>query len=185
MFTIMSSISTMTAMALDKYRTIVHQKVLSFHHLYAIIGVIWCISLATSAPQIYEYSVYTKHIEGINTTLIACGSHGIVDDFELAYSIVILIIAYIAPLGIIVVSYCILLFYIWKQSKLIDNSMRRPGETRGERGLLSKKKRKVLGMIITMTCVFAVLWAPYFVTFTIEVSSCFERIFSYRSQATF
>ncbi|KAL5022462.1 hypothetical protein ScPMuIL_001617 [Solemya velum] len=168
MFTIMSSISTMTAMALDRYRTVVHQKTINIKNLYIIIGVIWCISLATSSPQIYEYSVYEKPIEGTNSTLTVCGSHGIIEDFELVYSILVLIVAYIVPLGIIVLSYCVLFFFVWKKSNKMKHSMRNRGGTYGGRGTLSERKRRVLTMTITLTSIFAILWTPYFVTFTIE-----------------
>jgi len=55
-----------------------------------IIGAVWVLALAVSAPQLYEYSVADKPDEDNNmTTHLSCGSHGIDESFELIYAIII------------------------------------------------------------------------------------------------
>ena len=73
-------------------------------------GTIWILAIASSCPQLYEYSVYEEIEEedGVNITEQACGSHGIVEHFETLYSIVVVIVMYVIPGLLLVINYSML-----------------------------------------------------------------------------
>ena len=84
--------------------------------LIATLVAIWLLSLAGSSPQFYEYSLYEHFEEEENETEIACGSHGIAENFESIYAGVVVCIAYILPLVVIILNYSNLAYFLWKVS---------------------------------------------------------------------
>ena len=70
--------------------------------------VIWLIALVTSAPQLYEYSVYEEVEEeddGTNYTKQECGSHDILENFEVIYAIIVVSVSYVIPGVILIINY--------------------------------------------------------------------------------
>lgn len=162
-FSVVLSISTMVALAIDRYRAIVTVKQMSIRDALIVVGVNWVIAISVSAPQLYEYSVYEKYEDHSNSTAISCGSEGVPEHFETIYAIIVLICSYCVPVAIVVVCYTSTMVYIWKSSKQFNaNKLNNSGQ-------VMKKRMRVLKMLITITVVFAMLWCPYFVLFTIEV----------------
>lgn len=156
--TISSSISTMVAIALDRFREIVQTHKLSQKKAIHVISGIWIWSITISAPQLYEYSVYVKYEKEYNIT--SCGSHDIVEHFETIYATIIIILLYAIPLIIIAICYSRTMMFVWKAGKTIA----------GMESQIFQKRVKIVKVLILITVVFAVLWSPYFILFGIEVS---------------
>jgi len=156
--TISSSISTMVAIALDRFREIVQAHKLSQENAIYVISGIWIWSIAISAPQLYEYSAYVKYEEEYNIT--SCGSYDIVEHFETIYATIIIILSYAIPLIAITICYIRTMMFVWKAGKTIA----------GIESQIFKKRVKIVKLLILITVVFAVLWSPYFIVFGIEVS---------------
>lgn len=166
MVSVTVSILTMVILSVDRYRLIVRQDHLHHRHHRIAILIIWVLGIALASPTIYEYNLYEKvDEEYTNTTIIACGSKGIVENFEMCYSIIILVMSYGIPLLIIAGCYSRVLVHVWKNTMKVNGPEQNSGG-----GQLMKIRVKIMKMLFTMTLVFALLWAPFFVLFTMEVN---------------
>ncbi|KAL3859204.1 hypothetical protein ACJMK2_009433 [Sinanodonta woodiana] len=167
---VMASISTMVAIAVDRYQVIVKNSLLKIQRAFWTIAGIWVFSVIVSSPQLYEYNIYYTSMENSTAFTKECGSHAVVKNFETIYAGCVFLIAYAIPLAILLFGYTCIIIYIWKTS----SNLRRQHEVRqvvnsiGFCNPLSKKKIRVLKMLITIAVVFILLWTPYFVTFAME-----------------
>lgn len=157
LLTISSSISTMVAIAVDRFREIIrNRKLLPKQALY-IITVLWIWSVTVSSPQLYEYSVYRKYEDKYNIT--SCGSHDIIEHFETVYAAIVIVLSYVVPLILVTISYVKIMIFVWKAGKTVA----------GKESQVLQKRMKIVRLLITITVVFALFWSPYFVLFGIEV----------------
>ncbi|XP_052075698.1 neuropeptide FF receptor 2-like isoform X1 [Mytilus californianus] len=156
LLSISSSISTMVAIAVDRFREIIKRhKLLSKQAMYVIM-VSWVWSVVVSSPQLYEYSVYSNYDEEYNVT--SCGSHDIVENFETVYAVIVIVLSYVVPLILITISYVKIMIFVWKTGKNVA----------GKESQVLKKRMKIVRLLITITVVFALLWSPYFALFGME-----------------
>ncbi|XP_064615836.1 P2Y purinoceptor 4-like [Liolophura sinensis] len=163
LLTIMSAISTMTAISFERYFAIACQKILTIRNTLLVILGIWIVSVVTSAPQLYEYSAKMVPDEYGNGTHLSCGSHDIPENFETIYASVVLAVSYVIPLLLISTNYFRLVAFMYRLSK------RNKGAKPGQGGYtVNRGKVRVLHMAILLTSVFCLLWLTYFVLFTIE-----------------
>ncbi|XP_041376757.1 histamine H2 receptor-like [Gigantopelta aegis] len=161
LLTITCSITTMVVMSFDRHVAIVYQKILTQMQAVLLVGLVWMISMAMTGPQIYEYSTYHKFDADDNETEVACGSHGIEENFELIYASCVVALCYFLPLALIIINYVRVVAFLKKVTR--ESSM---GQS--VTSVVSKATVNVLRMLITVTAVFALLWLPFFVLFTME-----------------
>lgn len=147
----------MVAIAIDRTREIIYGKKLTLQEARKIIFGIWLWSIATSSPQIYEYSAYVKYDEEYNIT--SCGSHDIVENFETIYASVVIVISYVIPLVLITINYARIIIFVWKAGNTLA----------AIESQVLKKRMRIVRLLITVTVVFVLLWSPYFVLFGMEV----------------
>ncbi|CAD5117601.1 DgyrCDS6357 [Dimorphilus gyrociliatus] len=165
MLSISSSIFTMTAMSFERVLAIIKNVHLrEIHHKVIIISIVWALSVISAGPQIYEYSTYLKFEEEENKTEISCGSHGIEENFETIYASILVFVGYVLPLVIISCNYGLIIRFLWNFSK----SEGRDGPGSEVKGAVFKARVRVAKMIFTATALFAILWLPFFVFFTME-----------------
>ena len=169
LLTITCSISTMVVMSFDRHISIVYQRNLSQVQAVLMVGMVWVISMAMTGPQIYEYSTYVKFEEQENETEIACGSHGIPENFELIYASCVVALCYFLPLTLIIINYVRVVTFLKKVTR--ESSI-----SQSVTSVVSKATVNVLRMLITVTAVFALLWLPFFILFTMEVSYKYSSI---------
>ncbi|XP_072044761.1 QRFP-like peptide receptor [Amphiura filiformis] len=191
-FCIAASILTMIAIAHDRRVAVINSKpqFSTSHEIIAANGAIWILSLILAAPALYEYSVYEKEYYASgsgeikdesgsneiidfgsgfnpNDTYLACGSHGIAEDFEKVYATILFVLAYLLPLLIISGNYLLIWLFIRRKAKEISANLEN-GVSGGGGGAISKGKSKILKMLLMVVFVFAVAWAPYFAIFVRE-----------------
>ncbi|KAL3859207.1 hypothetical protein ACJMK2_009436 [Sinanodonta woodiana] len=167
---VMASISTMVAIAVDRYQVIVKSWRLQVQRALLTIVGIWVFSVFVSSPQLYEYNIYYTSRENRTAFNKECGSHEIVKNFETIYAVCVFVIAYVIPLAILLFGYSCIIIYIWKTSFNLQrqHQVRQVINSIGFSNPLSKKKIRVLKMLITNAVVFILLWTPYFATFAME-----------------
>ena len=178
LFTVMSAISTMIAIAADRYRVMIYRRTLYRWETVIIVCIIWLISFCISSPQLYEYNIYQKTKGTTNQTQISCGSEGIVEGFETIYASVVFLLAYCLPLIILTVCYIRISFLVWKharrfqlnQTRLQDSTSARNNGGGQLEKMVSARQVKVLKMLISITVAFVLLWTPFFILFAIQVS---------------
>ncbi|KAL3859209.1 hypothetical protein ACJMK2_009438 [Sinanodonta woodiana] len=170
LMTVMASISTMVAIAIDRCQTIVRNRRLKVQRSLWIIAGIWLFSACVSSPQLYEYNIYDSSKENRTAMIKECGSHGIVKNFQTIYAACVFLIAYAIPLVLLLFGYTCIVLYIWKTSLIIrkQQQLEHAINPSGSSNPLSKKKIRVLKMLITIAVVFVLLWTPYFVIFALE-----------------
>ena len=176
-FIIMSAISTIVAIAADRYRVMIYQKHLFRRGALISVGIIWLTAACFSAPQVYEYNAYEITDLEHNQTLVACGSEGIVEHFETIYASVFLL-AYLVSFLMMAVFYSRISYVVWKHAMRFRSAQQEfPDETditnNGCRRLekrISARKLKVLKMLVSVTVTFVALWTPYFILFAMQVS---------------
>ena len=177
LFIVMAAIFTIVVIAVDRFRVMLYRKTLYRWKSLVVVGLIWLVSCGISAPQLYEYSVYYKTNEETNRTQKVCGSEGLAEHFETVYAAAVFVLAYCVPLLILLICYTQISVLVWKHGKrfrstdseILNNdaaTIRNSGqlETR-----ISKRKVKVLKMLIAIAVSFIVLWTPYFILFAVQV----------------
>ncbi|XP_063443091.1 QRFP-like peptide receptor [Mytilus trossulus] len=155
LLTVSSSIYTMVAIAVDRYKEILKLEKLTTKRASNIVLGTWIWSLVISSPQLYEYSTYRKEEDDYNIT--SCGAHGIVENFETLYACVAIVLSYAVPLIIITICYFKIMRYVWKV-----------GKTSSENDKQALKRMKVVRILLLITIVFVILWSPFFVLFGME-----------------
>ena len=176
-FIIMSTIFTIVATATDRYRVMIRHQTLSKRGAFIIVGIIWVVSAAISAPQIYEYNVYKSVDDDTNMTLTACGSEGIVEQFETIYASCLMVVYYVSSL-MLTICYGRIAFVVWKNAKRFQVTQTEQlnstsvtfnsGSRLGKK--ISARKIKVFKMLASVTLTFIFLWTPYFVLFSVQVN---------------
>ena len=185
MLIIMATVLTMVAIAIDRYRVMIWRRTLSRQGAVLVVGIIWITAAAISAPQIYEYNVYSYESDS-NETIVACGSEGIVEHFETIYASCLMAICYLSSLSLIL-CYSRISFIVWTHARrfeaaptqqALDSGEQRNNESQlGKR--VSKRKLKVFKMLASSTTLFVFLWTPYFVLFTVQVNNPFRPLAAY------
>ena len=170
----MASISTMVAIAADRYRVMVRRQALARYETLIIICVTWLVAFCISAPQLYEYNIYHIHNNETNLTQMTCGSEGIVEHFETVYAATVFILAYCVPFLVLVICYVKVLALIQRHTNRFRLSRNSSNITTTKNSVpidsvLSARKVRVLKMLVAITVAFGALWTPYFILFAIQV----------------
>ena len=170
MVSIVSSIMTMVAMSLERYRALLHKRHLTRRTTYVILVLVWLVSLVLAAPQLYEYSVVEEFEITENETEIVCGSAKSSAHFTTIYGSVIVFLVYVIPSAIVIISYSIMGRFIWRISRSTTDQV-------SFQGAVSRHKVDVIKMLFMASVVFVLLWAPYFILFFMAVSSMVKTFF--------
>uniref|UniRef100_A0A8C4X2P6 Substance-P receptor n=1 Tax=Erpetoichthys calabaricus TaxID=27687 RepID=A0A8C4X2P6_ERPCA len=159
---VFASIYSMTAIALDRYVAIIHplQQRLSSTETKIIISVIWFLAMCLAFPQ-YYYSV-TADLPDHRiklTMFLPCSSF--------RYYVCVAILIYFLPLLVMGCAYLVVGITLWASEI--------PGDSSDRYREQLTAKRKVVKMMITVVCTFAVCWLPYHVYFLL--SEFFPKIY--------
>ena len=163
MVSIVTSIMTMVAMSVERYRALIYNRHLKRRTAYKIMVLVWLVALVLAAPQIYEYSVLEEFDIATNETEVVCGSGETSSHFTTIYGSVVVFVVYVIPSAIVMVNYSIVGTFIWRVSKKTTDHA-------SFQGAVSRQKFTVIKMLLLASVVFVLLWAPYFVLFFLAVS---------------
>ena len=179
LFIVMAAISTIVTIAGDRYRVMIKRKSLQRWEPLVMVGIVWLISCFISSPQLYEYRVYYKRNEETNQTQKVCGSEGIAEHFETVYASFVFVLAYCVPLLILLFCYVKITLLVLKHGKHFRHTDAETQSNANEavtiqnsdqlETRISKRKEKVLKMLIAIAASFIVLWTPYFILFAVQV----------------
>ncbi|ELT99684.1 hypothetical protein CAPTEDRAFT_217182 [Capitella teleta] len=184
---ITGSVYTLVAMSHERCRAIVYHTKVQISVPKSKIGCIciWFFSFLISVPSIIEYKVYAlpdltnstaedahqtqspytedPHHDDHHHDILRCGSQGIDRNFVVANGIFLLFTSYIFPMLVMFYNYGKLVHFIFKQSSRVEPSDAGPTATKvvGSR-TLSKRRMKIVKMLIIVTLLFCICWAPYF-----------------------
>ncbi|KAK1164690.1 substance-K receptor [Acipenser oxyrinchus oxyrinchus] len=153
---IFSSICSMTAIAIDRYMAIIHplKPRLSSTITKVMIAVIWLVAFSLTFPQCY----YAKTIVYDTRTICLVDWPG---DFggkhQLTYQIAVIILIYLLPLLVMLVTYSIVGVTLWGGEI--------PGASSEHYQNQIQAKRKVVKMMIVVVVTFALCWLPFHVYF--------------------
>eukprot|EP00058_Branchiostoma_floridae_P009316 XP_002594804.1 hypothetical protein BRAFLDRAFT_61467 [Branchiostoma floridae] len=149
-----ASVFTLVAIAVDRYYAVVHPtspRLTQTAVLY-ILGTVWIVAAATSAPQGLVLTSVTY--EGVYTAdgqvLTACEEIWPGDHFKIGYSLGLFAMCYVFPLFIIALLYVKVGLTIWNRSK--------PGNNQK-----TQKKLHVIRMLLVVVVVFALSWLPLYI----------------------
>ncbi|MBN3295898.1 substance-K receptor [Amia ocellicauda] len=151
-----SSIYSMTAIAVDRYMAIIHplKPRLSATTTKVVIAVIWIVAFALTFPQCF----YSKILPYNSRTVCLVdwpGDYG--GKHQLTYQIAVIILIYLLPLLVMLVTYSIVGLTLWGSEI--------PGEASEHYQNQMQAKRKVVKMMIVVVLTFALCWLPYHLYF--------------------
>ncbi|KAK6487637.1 substance-K receptor [Huso huso] len=149
---IFSSIYSMTAIAIDRYMAIIHplKPRLSSTITKVVIAVIWLLAFLLTFPQCF-YSI-TIFYDPRTICLVDWP-----DDYggkhQLMYQIAVIILIYLLPLLVMLVTYSIVGVTLWGGEI--------PGASSEHYQNQIQAKRKVVKMMIVVVVTFALCWLPF------------------------
>ncbi|XP_035691102.1 neuropeptide FF receptor 1-like [Branchiostoma floridae] len=186
-----ASVFTLVAIAVDRYYAVVHPtspRLTQTAVLY-ILGTVWIVAAATSAPQGLVLTSVTY--EGVYTAdgqvLTACEEVWPGDHFKIGYSLGLFAMCYVFPLFIIALLYVKVGLTIWNRSKPGNNQSRTLLNTVQHLGNSvsysshsstvaihrvvmpqssspeTQKKLHVIRMLLVVVVVFALSWLPLYI----------------------
>ncbi|XP_036396305.1 neuromedin-K receptor-like [Megalops cyprinoides] len=151
-----SSIYSMTAIAVDRYMAIIHplKPRLSSTSTNVVIGLIWAVAFSLAFPQCF----YAKTIfYSPRTVCLVDWPEDIGGKHQLAYQIALIILIYLLPLLVMLVTYSLVGRTLWGSEI--------PGEASEHYQNQIQAKRKVVKMMIVVVVTFALCWLPFHMYF--------------------
>uniref|UniRef100_A0A6I8PEE6 Neuropeptide FF receptor 1 n=1 Tax=Ornithorhynchus anatinus TaxID=9258 RepID=A0A6I8PEE6_ORNAN len=161
-----ASVFTLVAIAVERFRCIVHpfrQKLTPKEALVTIV-VIWALALAIMCPSAVTLTVtWDEHhfmVDGQNRSypLYSCWEAWPSKGMRKIYTTVLFSHIYLAPLTLIVVMYARIALKLFKSSAPARGSQ--PDGAAVERRRVSKRKAKVVNMLIIVALFFTLSWLP-------------------------
>ncbi|CAL1530081.1 unnamed protein product, partial [Lymnaea stagnalis] len=153
--TLLSTCLTLTAMTIDRYFAIVHPiKSLQSRtpKAAAIICIaIWFASLVVCSPYLMVFELI-KEQPGLNNTV--CGMKW-PKGWEKAVTIIVVLVTYVVPLSVIIISYSLILKFLWRHRI----GVRREFNVRGGT-TIARRRKKVAKMVAAVAILFAITWLP-------------------------
>ena len=149
-----ASVLTLTAIAADRFVAVMFpqkKKIIKLTFVKFVILAIWFLSVLAISPLLYALTVVEQR--GV---LICDEKWSPLFDEQTApkyYTIAIFVFFYATPLAVMAVLYSVILFRIL--------SSRTPGHQLAEKEKRERqRKHRVLIMLVTVVCVFALCWLP-------------------------
>ncbi|XP_069985962.1 adipokinetic hormone/corazonin-related peptide receptor variant I isoform X2 [Penaeus vannamei] len=127
----------------------------------------WFLAFTCSLPQVVIFHVekhpdFTFYVQCVTFNFYPSSHH------EMVYHIFCLVMLYVAPLSIIIISYGAIVITIFQKSRLSDDTTIR----RSSLGYLGRARARTIKMTISIVLAFFICWTPYVV---ISLWFCFDR----------
>ncbi|MBN3312682.1 NK3R protein, partial [Atractosteus spatula] len=150
---VFASIYSMTAIAVDRYMAIIHplKPRLSATATKVVIVSIWILAFVLAFPVCF----YSKTRLFPGRTL--CYIHWPRNKDSSMYHIILTVLVYLLPLGVMGITYTIVGITLWGGEI--------PGDTSDNYHEQLRAKRKVVKMMIIVVATFAICWLPYHIYF--------------------
>ncbi|XP_035670146.1 neuropeptide FF receptor 1-like [Branchiostoma floridae] len=156
---VVASVLTLVAIAVDRYCAVVYptQEIITLPRMMQSIAIIWFLSVLIALPVIFA-----KREETFNPPMQVCteawptyGSWS-AQDFRRMFSIALLMFSFLGPLLIITILYMRIAYRIWFRKAPGDSA----NVSDQARETATKKKVKVIKMLIVVVVLFALSWLP-------------------------
>ncbi|XP_073983064.1 RYamide receptor-like [Rhodnius prolixus] len=151
------SVLTLSAIALDRYRAIIHPLTarVSRFQFRLVVSIIWIASASMAAPMAYALRViphpYIKNIE--NESIYFCANEKLSSEAMQWYHSVLVLLQYFIPLTVIIFAYARMGLTLWGATA--------PGNAQSERDAnIMRNKKKVIKMLVIVVVLFALCWLP-------------------------
>ncbi|XP_040581282.1 adipokinetic hormone/corazonin-related peptide receptor variant I [Lepeophtheirus salmonis] len=123
----------------------------------------WIGAIVSASPQMYIFHVESHPKYPWYTQCVTFNSFPS-QAYETAYTIFGMIMMYLFPLIVIIVTYTIILTTIFKKSNASRNESRNnTGLRRSGVGVLNRARTRTLKMTVVIVCVFILCWTPYYI----------------------
>ncbi|CAH1794500.1 unnamed protein product [Owenia fusiformis] len=156
-FTISASVFTFMAIALDRYKAIIHplKPRLPSETIFLSIFCIWTAALVVAVPNLIYATTHKWDLENCDTRTVCYleWPDGVYMAHDHMYNVILLLLNYFIPLVILAVTYAMVGKALWGSQTIGENVGARHGEN-------VKSKRKIVKMMIVIVAIFAVCWFP-------------------------
>ncbi|XP_078658826.1 neuropeptide FF receptor 2-like [Branchiostoma floridae x Branchiostoma belcheri] len=151
-----ASVFTMTAIAFDRYKAIVFpmKERMTLRRMTQIVAGIWVSGVAIMIPQVFVLKVVTLG-PSAEVSVLACIEIWPDTTYKQVYTASLFSLVYVLPLLVISYFYCRVMF------KLSTTSASQTGQ-RPTQFAVSRKRVRVLKMLITVVVLFALSWLPLY-----------------------
>ncbi|NXK56784.1 NPFF1 protein, partial [Chauna torquata] len=159
-----ASVFTLVAIAVERFRCIVHpfRQKLTLRKALATITIIWVLALLIMCPSAITLTVTKEEhhfmVDTYNNSypLYSCWEAWPKTGMRRIYTTVLFSHIYVAPLALIIVMYARIAFKLFKSAAPTHSA--RPEEPEGRK--VSRRKAKVINMLIIMALFFTLSWLP-------------------------
>ncbi|XP_053305891.1 neuropeptide FF receptor 1 [Spea bombifrons] len=159
-----ASVFTLVAIAVERFRCIVYpfRQKLTLKKAIITIIIIWVLALIIMCPSAVTLTVtrdeYHFMVDDYNNyyPLYSCWEEWPDKEMHKIYTTVLFSHIYLAPLTLIVIMYARIAFKLFKSSATIRGSMSEENEGRR----VSKRKVRVINMLIIVALFFTISWLP-------------------------
>ncbi|XP_008832368.1 neuropeptide FF receptor 2 [Nannospalax galili] len=158
-----ASVFTLVAIAVDRFRCVVYpfKPKLTVKTAFVTIVIIWVLAITIISPsavmlQVQEEKYYRVRLSSQNktSTVYWCREDWPNQEMRKIYTTVLFGTIYLAPLSLIVVMYGRI------GASLFKSAARYTGKQSQEQWHMSKKKQKVIKMLLTVALLFILSWLP-------------------------
>ncbi|XP_067326703.1 neuropeptide FF receptor 1-like [Anolis sagrei] len=163
-----SSIFTLVAIAVDRFRCIVHpfKPKLTFLQALNVIGIIWILAITIMCPSAVMLTVAQQEgsylVCGDNQSLVYplyfCYEAWPESEMHTVYTTVLFLHIYVAPLSFIMFMYGRIGFKLYMSSGPV--SQHHVVSEAQHKTVVSKRKLKVIKMLVLVTLLFMLSWLP-------------------------
>ncbi|CAG5128891.1 unnamed protein product, partial [Candidula unifasciata] len=161
--TLLSTCLTLTAMTIDRYYAIVHPiRSLSRRtpkSTLVICIAIWLASMIVSSPYLMVQEV--RHIPKENSTVCMAQWP---DEWEKVVIIVVVMVTYVIPLCVIIISYTLILKFLWRHRigirREFNHNSQSSEPVMGGESTIAERRKKVAKMVAAVVILFALSWLP-------------------------
>ncbi|XP_076075930.1 tachykinin-like peptides receptor 99D [Mytilus galloprovincialis] len=159
--TVAASVLTLMAIAIDRYLAIVHPlRPRPTSRVVLAISCIWSVSILLASPNLlYGNEVFYANSTQITCTLVWPDGQPSVSDIDLWYNVIVIIVSYVVPMLILIITYTRVGIELWGQKAIGENT-----HVQYDR---IQSKRRVVKMMIFVVIVFGICWLPYHLYFLI------------------
>ncbi|KAK3803752.1 hypothetical protein RRG08_029680 [Elysia crispata] len=163
--TLLSTCLTLTAMTIDRYFAIVHP-IRSLRRrtprVAAIICLaIWLTCLALCSPYLQVFTLV--QVQSGQVELTVCKADW-PKGWEKTVIVLVVLLTYVIPLAVIVVSYTLILRFLWRHRigtrKTADSKSEASESAMGGGTTLANRRKKVAKMVAAVVVLFAITWLP-------------------------
>ncbi|XP_031198837.1 neuropeptide FF receptor 2 isoform X2 [Mastomys coucha] len=158
-----ASVFTLVAIAVDRFRCVVYpfKPKLTFKTAFVTIVIIWGLAITIMTPSaimlhVQEEKYYRVRLSSHNKTgtVYWCREDWPRQEMRRIYTTVLFATIYLAPLSLIVIMYARI------GASLFKTSVHCTGKQRPEQWHVSKKKQKVIKMLLIVALLFILSWLP-------------------------